>query len=72
MCDLPRSEVEPMSPALAGRFFTTEPPRKSPGGPLDYGGQRNHLKFLLQACVQEVTPSSPGPVHFANGVFQLS
>ena len=28
MWDLPESGVEPMSPALAGRFFTTEPPRK--------------------------------------------
>ena len=26
--DLPRSGVEPMSPALAGKFFTTEPPGK--------------------------------------------
>ena len=28
MWDLPRSGIEPMSPALAGRFFTTEPPGK--------------------------------------------
>ena len=28
MWDLPRSGIEPMSPAWAGRFFTTEPPRK--------------------------------------------
>ena len=27
--DLPRPEVEPMSPALAGRFFTTDLPGKS-------------------------------------------
>ena len=26
--DLPDSGIEPMSPALAGRFFTTEPPGK--------------------------------------------
>ena len=26
--DLPDPGVEPMSPALAGGFFTTEPPRK--------------------------------------------
>ena len=25
---LPRSDTEPMSPALAGRFFTTKPPGK--------------------------------------------
>ena len=26
--DLPDSGIEPMSPPLAGRFFTTEPPEK--------------------------------------------
>ena len=26
--DLPEPGIEPVSPALAGRFFTTEPPRK--------------------------------------------
>jgi len=29
---IPGSEIEPVSPALAGRFFTTEPPEKSMGG----------------------------------------
>ena len=28
MWDLPRSEIKAMSPALAGGFFTTEPPRE--------------------------------------------
>ena len=28
MRDLPRSGIEPVSPALAGEFFTTEPPGK--------------------------------------------
>ena len=28
MCDLPRPGLEPMSPALAGRFSTTAPPGK--------------------------------------------
>ena len=28
--DLPGSRVEPVSPALAGEFFTTEPPGESP------------------------------------------
>ena len=28
MWDLPGSAIEPVSPALAGRFFTTEPPGK--------------------------------------------
>ena len=29
--DLPDPEIEPMSPALAGGFFTTEPPGKPLG-----------------------------------------
>ena len=29
MWNLPRSEMEPLSPALVGRFFTVEPPGKS-------------------------------------------
>ena len=29
--DLPGSGIEPVSPALAGRFLTTEPPRKPEG-----------------------------------------
>ena len=28
MGDLPRLRIEPVSPALAGGFFTTEPPEK--------------------------------------------
>ena len=28
MWDLPKSGIEPWSPALAGRFFATEPPGK--------------------------------------------
>ena len=31
MWDLPRPGLEPVSPALAGRFLTTVPPGKSPG-----------------------------------------
>ena len=31
MWDLPRPDLEPVSPALAGRFSTTAPPGKSPG-----------------------------------------
>jgi len=32
--DLPQPEIEPMSPALAGRFFTAEPPGKPNRGNL--------------------------------------
>ena len=31
MWDLPGSEIGPVAPALAGRFFTAEPPER-PGG----------------------------------------
>ena len=30
MWDLPRAGIEPVSPALAGRFLTSEPPREVP------------------------------------------
>ena len=32
MWDLPGPGLEPVSPALAGRFLTTAPPGKPPGG----------------------------------------
>ena len=41
--DLPDSETEPASPALAGGFFTTE----SPGKPFPLG---IHM-FLLDVCL---------------------
>ena len=34
--DLPRSRIKAMSPALAGGFFTTEPPGKPLGKVFDY------------------------------------
>ena len=36
MWDLPGPRIEPVSPALAGRFLTTVPPGKSPGALLFY------------------------------------
>ena len=36
MLDLPRPGIQSMSPALAGGFFTTEPPGKSPPTHLDH------------------------------------
>ena len=33
MWDLPGSGIEPISPTLAGRFFTTEPPGKPAPSP---------------------------------------
>ena len=40
MWDLPRSGIKPVSPALAGGIFTTEPPRKPPS--------LHNLTFLFQ------------------------
>ena len=34
MWDFPGPEIEPVSPALAGRFFTTEPPGKASDDPV--------------------------------------
>ena len=47
MWDLPRSGIEPVSPALEGGFFTTEPPGKLPG-------------FIFNLRVS--SPSSLGPL----------
>jgi len=41
--DLPNSEIETASPALAGRFFTTEPP----GKPLDYCMHLLDFAFII-------------------------
>ena len=42
MWDLPRPGLEPVSPALAGRFLTTVPPGKPPNGSL--------LMFVFYNC----------------------
>ena len=45
MSDLPRSGIEPVSPALVGKFFTTEPP-----------GKPQHLnKITLLTTLSEMT-----------------
>ena len=43
---LPRSEIKPVSPAVAGEFFTTEPPGKP-------------LPHVLKGCLYEVKLSCP-------------
>ena len=42
--DLPDPEIEPASPALAGRFFTTEPPGKPTLFTWSYGNHRGGAK----------------------------
>ena len=46
MWDLPRPGLEPVSPALAGRFLTTAPPGKPHGNILSRRGtwSRSHQK----------------------------
>ena len=50
MWDLPGSGIEPVSPALAGRFFTTEPPGKPtlyPWMKLEQEGSTDLLNAVL-------------------------
>ena len=64
--DLPDPGIEPMSPALAGRFFTTEPPGKS--CKISEAGQALHFKKQLQSacsdslasCVEKNSESASG------------
>ena len=44
--DLPDAGMEPMSPALAGGFFTTEPPGK-PRTSVDIFKDKHHDQFSL-------------------------
>lgn len=47
MWDLPRTGIEPMSPALVGRFLTTEPPEKPCA-----------LFFVYLSCICQLNVSS--------------
>ena len=47
MWDLPRPGLEPVSPALAGRFLTTVPPGKSPH-PLAFSAVVDMVRFKLE------------------------
>ena len=75
MCHLPRPGIEPMSPALAGGFFTTEPP-----GKLCFKKKRKKEKekvylFGLScsvACGILVTQSGIRPGFSAFGAWSLS
>ena len=46
MGDLPRPGIEPMSPALADGFLTTEPPEKSPDDFIKHINQQMDEKEL--------------------------
>ena len=51
MWDLPRPGIKPVSPELAGGFFTTEPPGKLL--PLFFGGGRGMLYVISQGSGRE-------------------
>ena len=53
MWDLRKSEIEPRSPALAGRFFTTEPPRKLPSN-FDFDDKVNVAVTVMPTKIVEV------------------
>ena len=54
MWDLPASGIEPMSPALTGRFFTTELPGKPPNQKLDFKHfLKNHIFIGLFGAVPQ-------------------
>ena len=52
MWDLPGPGIESVSPALAGRFFTTEPPGK-PNAFLLTGKLQMTFSVALDACQRE-------------------
>ena len=76
--DLPNPGIEPASPALAGRFFTTEPPGKpATGGQLEINGTAeakmlgicNPFLLIFQALTQ-VLPSLGGLICSHNNAQQ--
>ena len=59
MWDLPRPRIEPVSPALAGRFFTNEPPGKPPFFLFiviifNLGGGRNRERLKKKKASNEI------------------
>ena len=62
--DLSRPGIEPISPALAGGFFTTEPPAKPDLGFLWHSTPLSRYFVLSYMCIQlcwkaSISPSSP-------------
>ena len=57
--DLSSPGIEPVSPPLAGGFFTTGPPRKTP---CDYGNYQKldgKNEFLSRACIPDYLRKIP-------------
>ena len=60
MWDLPRPGIEPMSPALAGRFFTIEPPREGPKHLIFFSNVLNFVCVWKKLICGGVSPKSTG------------
>ena len=59
--DLPNPEVEPASPALAGGFFTTEPPGEPEdenGRTIKRGGYTRPRSHISHSGRQETSPTT--------------
>ena len=69
MWDLPGSGIEPMSPALAGGFFTTEPPRNPSSVILNIQRNFKEILFLENAIdLSDVNPDqSESPPQLPEG-----
>ena len=73
MWDLPRPGLEPVSPALAGRFSTTAPP----GKPLQYffksekGLQADHAILDIQKGTYQTVCVSMGVLNKCNTPFKI-
>ena len=52
--DLPGPGLEPLSPALAGRFSTTAPPGKPPQSYLRYNGTEKKYKFKYKTVISTI------------------
>ena len=55
MRDLPRSGIDPVSPELAGRFFTIEPPGKLFKKKLCFKKKKN-VKENVKGSILELVP----------------
>jgi len=51
--DIPNPGIEPASPALAGRFFTTEPPGKPPYWAYETPNSHSFLNQAAQIPIPE-------------------
>ena len=66
MWDLPRPGLEPVSPALAGRFSTTAPPGKPPRYIL-LATFKDIIQYLLLTIISMLYIRSPELIYFVTG-----